>query len=237
MAKPRRKSGPPCIHDRPTLNYVSCPTPPAATAWPTGCGAPRRRTSWSARTACRARAATSTRWPGAGRAQPAAAARRLPDVVGPRPQRLAGRPEGYAIPRTRPTCCSCWPAACRRARPHAGLGRHQHGRPDRHGAGRHAQLPLPVPVRRLVLNDVGPVIQWSACSASAPTWATPAASTRCSRPPMRCGRSRALRPAHAGAVLACRRPWFKPLAGRPASRCHYDPQIAGAVPHGPRPMR
>ena len=27
---------------------------------------------------------------------------------------------------------------------------------------RHARLPLPVPVRRLVLNDVGPAIQWQA---------------------------------------------------------------------------
>ena len=54
---------------------------------------------------------------------------------------------------------------------HAGLGRHQHGRADRHGAVRHAPVarartrdaaPLPVPVRRLVLNDVGPAIQWQA---------------------------------------------------------------------------
>jgi hypothetical protein len=44
----------------------------------------------------------------------------------------------------------------------AGLGRHQHGRAHRHGGLRPAGLPLPVPVRRLVLNDVGPAIRWEA---------------------------------------------------------------------------
>jgi pimeloyl-ACP methyl ester carboxylesterase len=44
----------------------------------------------------------------------------------------------------------------------AGLGGHQHGRPDRRGGVRNARLALAGAGAPLVLNDVGPAIQWQA---------------------------------------------------------------------------
>jgi pimeloyl-ACP methyl ester carboxylesterase len=51
-------------------------------------------------------------------------------------------------------------------------------------------LPLPVPVRRLVLNDVGRPSAGRPSNASRPTWATPAALNHSRLPPQRCGPSR-----------------------------------------------
>ena len=89
-------------------------------------------------------------------------------------------------------------------------------------------LPLPVPVRRLVLNDVGPALQWSAIArigsylglggpfssveeAADALWAI----------------SLGFGPHSPEEWLALSRPMLKPLIeGRSALRLHYDPAIA-----------
>ena len=89
-------------------------------------------------------------------------------------------------------------------------------------------LPLPVPVRRLVLNDVGPALEWSAIArigsylgqggpfatleeAAQALWAI----------------SQGFGPHSPEQWLALSRPMLKPLAdGSGALRLHYDPAIA-----------
>ena len=89
-------------------------------------------------------------------------------------------------------------------------------------------LPLPVPVRRLVLNDVGPALQWSAIAriggylglggpfasldeAANALWAI----------------SQGFGPHSTAQWLALSRPMLKPAAdGTSALRLHYDPAIA-----------
>ena len=89
-------------------------------------------------------------------------------------------------------------------------------------------LPLPVPVRRLVLNDVGPALQWSAIAriggylglggpfasldeAANALWAI----------------SQGFGPHSTAQWLALSRPMLKPAAdGNSAWRLHYDPAIA-----------
>jgi pimeloyl-ACP methyl ester carboxylesterase len=89
-------------------------------------------------------------------------------------------------------------------------------------------LPLPVPVRRLVINDVGPALQWSAIAriggylgqgglfasveeAADALWAI----------------SPGFGPHSATQWLALSRPMLKPAAdGNGALRLHYDPAIA-----------
>jgi hypothetical protein len=85
-----------------------------------------------------------------------------PDVVGRGRSDWLADPMGYGIPTYAGDMLQMLGQLHRRRPSHARLGRHQHGRPDRHGVAGTPRLPLPVPVRRLVLNDVGPVIQWSA---------------------------------------------------------------------------
>ena len=73
-------------------------------------------------------------------------------------------PRATRCPPTLPTCWPCWPPE---AHP-AGLGRHQHG------MGLTSAWPWPAirarrcrwALRRLVLNDDGPVIQWAVSGAS-----------------------------------------------------------------------
>ena len=48
-------------------------------------------------------------------------------------------------------------------------------------------LPLPVPVRRLVLNDVGPVIQWQALQRIGSYLGNSVFLPTCRRQRMRCG--------------------------------------------------
>jgi hypothetical protein len=81
-------------------------------------------------------------------------------------QRLAGRPRwATRYPTYAADMLACWQQLQQQAPMDPGLGGHQHGRADRHGPGGPARsLPAvpAVPVRRLVLNDVGPVIEWLA---------------------------------------------------------------------------
>ncbi len=94
-------------------------------------------------------------------------------------------------------------------------------------------LPLPVPVRRLVLNDVGPAMQWQALQrigeylgdtgcfpslqqAADALWAT----------------STSFGPHTPAQWLAFSKPMLKPLAGAPGSlTLHYDPAIAVPFRH------
>ena len=129
----------------------SASTAAACTAWPTGSGAtPPTRRCWCACTACRARAATSTRWRGrmAGDYRVV-----CPDVVGRGRSDWLADPMGYAIP----AYVADMVTLLARLDADAGrLGRHLDGRADRPGPGRRCSGS---PVRRLVLNDVGPVIE------------------------------------------------------------------------------
>ena len=124
----------------------------------------RRRTSWCACTACRARAATSTCWRRPWWRARAAAARGLPRRGGPRPQRLAEGPDGLPDADLRGRHAGAAGAAARAgADRHARLGRHQHGRADRHGASRARRS---CRCRRRCAGwcstTSGPVIQWQA---------------------------------------------------------------------------
>ncbi len=103
----------------------------------------------------------------------AAAADRLPRRGRARPQRLAEGPDGLpGAPVRGRHAGHAGAVAPASAGHHPGLGRHQHGRADRDGGLRHAragaghvQGPRAAAGRRcaaLVLNDVGPVIQWQA---------------------------------------------------------------------------
>jgi hypothetical protein len=138
--------------------------------------------------------------------------RRLPRRGGRGHSDWLADPMGYQIPAYVADMLALL-ASCERGVAHRGLGRHQHGRADRHGLAGQPGLPLPAPVRRLVLNDVGPVIQWEALQRIGDLpGAHRCASTRCSRRPMRCGRCPAsFGPAHARAVAGA-----VPADGAPA---------------------
>jgi hypothetical protein len=158
----------------PTLNYVLCPgpapsvrqgqSPRRSTAWPGGSGMPPATRStrmwWSACTACRARGGTSIPWPGP--VPPRAGG--LPRRGGPRPQRLAGRPHG--LPRG-PVRCRHAGLACNTCTSSPRWTRWTGWAPawavsSAWPCAVSQVCRLPVPVRRLVLNDVGPAIQWEA---------------------------------------------------------------------------
>lgn len=91
-------------------------------------------------------------------------------------------------------------------------------------------LPLPVPVRRLVLNDVGPSIEWSALErigqylGKSGTFATVEQGAAAMR-----AISASFGPHTDEQWLALSRPMFKPLP-EGGFRLHYDPAIA--VPYG-----
>lgn len=135
--------------------------PEAATAWRIGSGATPTPRMWccalrahapGARFRC-ACAGTA----GACRGRPAGG---VPRRGGPRPQRLARRSHGLpgAAVRGRHGRTAC-ATACGAADRATRCGRHQHGWPPSAWCLPAAELPLAAPVRRLVLNDVGPAIE------------------------------------------------------------------------------
>lgn len=89
-------------------------------------------------------------------------------------------------------------------------------------------LPLPVPVRRLVLNDVGPALQWSAIAriGSYLGQGGPFASLEEAADAL-WAISLGFGPHSTEQWLALSRPMLKPVAeGNTALRLHYDPAIA-----------
>ena len=89
-------------------------------------------------------------------------------------------------------------------------------------------LPLPVPVRRLVLNDVGPALQWSAIAriGSYLGQGGPFASLEEAADAL-WAISLGFGPHSTEQWLALSRPMLKPMAaGTGALRLHYDPAIA-----------
>ena len=91
-----------------------------------------------------------------------------------------------------------------------------------------SSLPLPVPVRRLVLNDVGPALQWSAIAriggylGLGESFATLEEAAQALR-----AISLGFGPHSPAQWLALSRPMLKPAAdGSGALRLHYDPAIA-----------
>lgn len=95
------------------------------------------------------------------------------------------------------------------------------------GIGLFGQAGLPLPVRRLVLNDVGPVIQWEALQRIATYLGQPARFETLEQG------ADALRRISAGfgphthdQWLALSRPMFKPAADGAGWVLHYDPALA-----------
>lgn len=89
-------------------------------------------------------------------------------------------------------------------------------------------LPLPVPVRRLVLNDVGPALEWSAIAriGSYLGLGGPFASLEEAADAL-WAISQGFGPHSTAQWLALSRPMVKPVAdGHSALRLHYDPAIA-----------
>ena len=188
---------------------------------------PMRRTWWSACMACRGRGATSTcwrrRWSTRSR-QPLRVV--CPDVVGRGRSDWLADPHGLPDARpTRPTCWRCW-RSCTRQAPIAALdwvGTSMGGLIGMALAGT-PKLPLPAPVRRLVLNDVGPGIQWQALQRIGTYLGnTGRFDTVQQAADAHVGDLHRLRPAHARAMAGA-------VAGHGASRCreggftlHYDP--------------
>lgn len=89
-------------------------------------------------------------------------------------------------------------------------------------------LPLPTPVRRLVLNDVGPALQWAAIAriggylGQGETFASMEAAADALW-----AISQGFGPHSAAQWMALSRPMLKPLdEGREGWRLHYDPAIA-----------
>ncbi len=115
---------------------------------------------WSACTACRARGAISTCWPRA-LCQPARVV--CPDVVGRGRSDWLADPMGYQIPQYAADMLALLAQVHQQA-PITTLDWVGTSMGGLIGMGVTGQpgLPLPVPVRRLVLNDVGPAIQWQA---------------------------------------------------------------------------
>ncbi|MBP7454224.1 MAG: alpha/beta hydrolase [Ottowia sp.] len=88
------------------------------------------------------------------------------------------------------------------------------------------QLPLPVPVRKLVLNDVGPAVQWAALQRIGRYLGRsgPYATVEQAAQDMR-ALSAGFGPHTDEEWLALSRPMLRPLAGG-GYRMHYDPAIA-----------
>ena len=88
------------------------------------------------------------------------------------------------------------------------------------------QLPLPAPIRRLVLNDVGPVVEWAALErigqyvGKAGTFESVEAGAQAMR-----ALSQSFGPHTDAQWMALSRPLFKPAADG-GWRLHYDPAIA-----------
>jgi hypothetical protein len=158
----------------PELHHRALPRCPGrAIAWRTGSGAMRRQPMWwCVSMACRARAAISTCWRVSLCAQPTPMRVVCPDVVGRgRSDWLKGSdglPDSGLCGRHAGTAGPAQAAD-------AGLGRHQHGRPDRHGAVR-AAGPAACRCRFGVWCSTmsGRASAGRRWSASAPTWARPA---------------------------------------------------------------
>ena len=94
------------------------------------------------------------------------------------------------------------------------------------------QLPLPVPVRRLVLNDVGPTIEWQAVQRIGEYLGKPVEfdSVQLAADAL-LAISASFGPHTPAQWLALSRPMVKAVAGMPGSvTLHYDPAIA--VPFG-----
>ncbi|MFV0678678.1 alpha/beta fold hydrolase [Ottowia sp.] len=90
-----------------------------------------------------------------------------------------------------------------------------------------AQLPLPVPIRRLVLNDVGPAIEWVALErigqyvGKAGTFASVEEGAQAMR-----ALSQSFGPHTDEQWMALSRPMFRPAPEEGRWRLHYDPALA-----------
>ena len=95
-----------------------------------------------------------------------------------------------------------------------------------------SQLPLPVPVRRLVLNDVGPTIEWQAVQRIGEYLGKPVEFDSVQQAAdALLAISASFGPHTAAQWLALSRPMVKAVAGMPGRvTLHYDPAIA--VPFG-----
>jgi pimeloyl-ACP methyl ester carboxylesterase len=151
---------------QPTLNYVNCPDTAgghrmAYWQW----GRPTAHMWWSACTACRARGGILTCWRGRCPSRPDARAARVvcPDVVGRGESDWLKDPMGYQL-RTYAGDMLAMLGQLHAQAPVTSLdwvGTSMGGLIGVAVCGTPG-LPLPAPVRRLVLNDVGPAIQWQA---------------------------------------------------------------------------
>ncbi len=150
-----------------------------------------------------------------------------PDVVGRGRSDWLKDPMGYQIPNYAADMLALLAQLQRTgARRDAGLVRHQHGRPDRHGHLRHAQLPLPrarappgAQRRRAGDPVAGPAAHWHLPGQHRPFRHRAAGRRR------DVGDFHQLRTAHAAAVAGLVAAMVRPLP-EGGFTLHYDPAIA-----------
>ena len=221
----------------PTLNYVTCADAAGGhrmAYWQWGdagsgaCGALR---AWPVAAGPRLRRAGA----GAGRARRRPLRVVCPDVVGRGRSDWLRDPMGYQLPHLCGRHAGAAGAAARRAADrHARLGRHQHGRPDRHGAWR-ARRSCRCRCRSAgwCSTTSGPAIQWQALQRIGTYLGkTGRFDSRRSRRPTRCGRCPPSfgphTPRSSGWRLSAARmvDSAKLAAQAAAFTLHYDPAIA-----------
>jgi hypothetical protein len=199
--------------------------------WEWGRATRQRRMWWCACMASRARGAISIPWPAALCRRHA---RGLPDVVGRGHSDWLADPDGLPVPTYVADMLALLGQLQQQAPiADAGLGGHQHGRADRHGAGgqpgsaggcRVGSL-CRVPVRRWCSTTWARPSSGQALQRIGQYLGQPVTLIRCSRRPMPCGRmSASFGPHTPEQWLALSRPWCGRARGRLA--LHYDPAIA-----------
>ncbi len=148
-----------------------------------------------------------------------------PDVVGRGKSDWLADPEGYQIPQYAADMVAL--VAQLQARTLDWVGTSMGGLIAMAVCG-HPSAPLPVPVRRLVLNDVGPVIQWeSVVRIKSYLGHLPEFSSEQQAADALWAISSSFGPHTPEQWLALTRPVLKPVQGKPGVlTLHYDPAIA-----------